>query len=220
MIKYTSILNEYTSIFLRLKEGEINLKEDQIVNSARELFKKYGIQKVSMDEIAKNAGVTKKTVYSYFKSKADLINYFIKEELNTMKKIVEKYENNNQDFFENVNQGLYEMLTYKEESFFLNLIEKDSEAFNVKILRDSIKNVDKEIKDFIKQILTKAKEKGYIEFQNLDVTTFLIYKMYFALMFEWNDEYKELNDKEIADNILQILRNGLSTQKVKDIMLK
>ena len=135
-----------------------------------------------------------------------------------MKKIVKKYENNNQDFFENVNQGLYEMLTYKEESFFLNLIEKDSEAFNVKILRDSIKNVDKEIKDFIKQILTKAKEKGYIEFQNLDVTTFLIYKMYFALMFEWNDEYKELNDKEIADNILQILRNGLSTQKVKDIM--
>ena len=217
MIKYTSILKEYTSIFLRLKEGEINLKEDQIVNSARELFKKYGIQKVSMDEIAKNAGVTKKTVYSYFGSKAELINYFIKEELTNMKKIVEKYENNNQDFFENVNQGLYEMLTYKEESFFLNLIEKDSEAFNVKILRDSIKNVDKEIKDYIKQILTKAKEKGYIEFKNIEVTTFLIYKMYFALMFEWNDEYKELNDKEIADNILQILRNGLSTQKVKDI---
>ncbi|MBR3256038.1 MAG: TetR/AcrR family transcriptional regulator [Clostridia bacterium] len=190
------------------------MKEEQIVNSARELFKKYGIKKVSMDEIAKDAGVTKKTVYSYFESKADLINYFIKEELNNMKKIVEKYEKKEQDFFEKVHQGLYEILTYKEKSFFLNLIEKDSEAFNVKILKDSIKNVDKEIKDFIKQILLKAKEKGYIEFQNLEVTTFLIYKMYFALMFEWNDEYKELNDKEIADNILQILRNGLSTNKV------
>ena len=193
------------------------MKEEQIVNSARELFKKYGIKKASMDEIARDAGVTKKTVYSYFESKADLINYFIKEELNNMKKIVEKYEKKEQDFFENVNQGLCEMLKYKEKSFFLNLIEKDSEAFNVKILKDSIKNVDKEIKDFIKQILIKAKKKGYIEFQNLDVTTFLIYKMYFSLMFEWNDEYKDLNDKEIADNILQILRNGLSTEKVKDI---
>ena len=193
------------------------MKEEQIVNSARELFKKYGIKKASMDEIARDAGVTKKTVYSYFESKADLINYFIKEELNNMKKIVEKYEKKEQDFFENVNQGLCEMLKYKEKSFFLNLIEKDSEAFNVKILKDSIKNVDKEIKDFIKQILIKAKKKGYIEFQNLDVTTFLIYKMYFSLMFEWNDEYKDLNDKEIADNILQILRNGLSTEMVKDI---
>ena len=41
------------------------MKEELIVNSARELFKSYGIKKVSMNEIAKKAGVTKKTVYSY-----------------------------------------------------------------------------------------------------------------------------------------------------------
>ena len=182
------------------------MKETQIVNSARELFTKYGIKKVSMDEIAKNAGVTKKTVYSYFPSKADLINYFIKEELRNMKQIVEEYESKNQDFFDNVHQGLYKMLKYKKNSFFLNLLIKESESFDVKILKDSLNKVDKEMKDFIKQILTKAKEKGYIKVQNIDVTTFLIYKMYIALMFEWDEEYKELNDKEIADNILQILK--------------
>ena len=77
------------------------MKEEQIVNSARTLFLKYGIKKVSMDEIAKNAGVTKKTVYSYFGSKADLINFFIKEELNNMKKIVEEYQNKSNNFLEN-----------------------------------------------------------------------------------------------------------------------
>lgn len=190
------------------------MKEEQIVNSARELFMQYGIKKVSMDEIAKNAGVTKKTVYSYFASKADLVNYFIKEELKNMKQIVEEYENKNEDFFQNVHEGLYKMLTYKKNSFFLNLLTKDLESFDVKILKDSMKQVDGEIKDFIKQILIKAKEKGYIEVQNIDVTTFLIYKMYFALMFEWDEEYKKIDDKEIADNILQILKNGLNTSKV------
>lgn len=191
------------------------MKEEQIVNSARTLFLKYGIKKVSMDEIAKNAGVTKKTVYSYFGSKADLINFFIKEELNNMKKIVEEYQNKNNNFLENVHQGLYKMLTYKEESFFINLLIKEQDSFNVKMLKDSLKNVDGEIKNFIKQILLQAKDDGYIEVKNIDITTFLIYKMYIALMFEWDEEFKKLNDKEIADNILHILKNGIITKNNK-----
>lgn len=191
------------------------MKEEQIVNSARTLFLKYGIKKVSMDEIAKNAGVTKKTVYSYFGSKADLINFFIKEELNNMKKIVEEYQNKSNNFLENVHQGLYKMLTYKEESFFINLLIKEQDSFNVKMLKDSLKNVDGEIKNFIKQILLQAKDDGYIEVKNIDITTFLIYKMYIALMFEWDEEFKKLNDKEIADNILYILKNGIITKNNK-----
>ena len=190
------------------------MKEEQIVNSARELFKKYGIKKVSMDEIAKNAGVTKKTVYSYFASKAELINFFIKEELNNMKKIVEEYEDDNNDFFENVHEGLYKILTYKKNSFFLNIIINDTESFDIKELRNSLKEVDNQIKKFIKEILQKAKDKGHIQVQNIDITTFLIYKMYFALIFEWDEELKKLSDKEIADNILHILRNGIATYKV------
>ena len=38
--------------------------------------------------------------------------------------------------------------------------------------------------------------------------------MYIALMFEWDEQYTKLNDKEIADNILQILKNGLSPKIV------
>ena len=175
------------------------MNEERIINSARELFIKYGIKKVSMNEIAKNAGVTKKTVYSYFVNKADLINYFIKDELNNMRHIVEEYADKNEDFFENVHQGLFRLLTYKKNSFFLNILINNTESFDVKILKDS---------------LNKAKEKGCIEVQNIDITTFLIYKMYIALMFEWDEQYTKLNDKEIADNILQILKNGLSPKIV------
>lgn len=188
------------------------MKEEQIINSARELFEKYGIKKVSMDEIAIKAGVTKKTVYSYFKSKNELINYFIKEELKNMKAIVEEYQEQEGDFFENVHQGLYKMLKYKDNSKFLNHIVNDADMFDVKTLKESLKHIDGEIKKYIKQILQEAIDKGYIEVKNIDIVTFLIYKMYIALMFEWDEEYKKLNDKEIADNILQILRNGLNTR--------
>ena len=38
-------------------------KKDIVVEIARNLFSKYGYKKVSMDEVAKGAGVTKKTIY-------------------------------------------------------------------------------------------------------------------------------------------------------------
>ena len=39
------------------------MKREQIIEAARKLFNKYGFKKVSMDEIASSAGVTKKTVF-------------------------------------------------------------------------------------------------------------------------------------------------------------
>ena len=189
------------------------IKKELIISSARELFEKYGIKKTSMDEIASNAGITKKTIYAYFNNKAEIINYFIKEELNNMKKIVEEYSNKEGDFFENVHQGLYSLLTYKNESFFINLINKESDKIDVKEIKENLSMVDGEIKRFIKEILEKAMKLGYIEVQNIEVTTFLIYKMYIALMFEWDEDSKKLNDKEIADNVLQILRYGLKSRK-------
>ena len=56
------------------------MSKDKIVEAARKLFYKFGFKKVSMDEIAREAGVTKKTVYTYFSSKEELFKYFIQEE--------------------------------------------------------------------------------------------------------------------------------------------
>jgi len=52
-------------------------KKDQVINTARELFSNRGYRKVSMDEIAKVSGVTKRTIYRYFKDKDDLINNWL-----------------------------------------------------------------------------------------------------------------------------------------------
>ena len=53
-------------------------KKETVINTARELFTKYGYKKASMDEIAKEANVTKKTIYSYFKDKDSMFSYFIR----------------------------------------------------------------------------------------------------------------------------------------------
>ena len=55
----------------------------------------------------------------------------------------------------------------------------------------------------------KHRRSGYIVFDNIDVLTFLIYKMYIALIIDWNNFYKKLSNEEISSNIMKILRNGI-----------
>ena len=91
------------------------MKKEQIIEAARKLFYQFGFKKVSMDEIAREAGVTKKTIYMYFNSKEELLKYFIEEEIKEMRQIVEEVESMNLDFFDTVNTAIYRLLQYRKE---------------------------------------------------------------------------------------------------------
>jgi AcrR family transcriptional regulator len=46
---------------------------DKILQGALELFLKYGIRSVSMDDIARHLSISKKTIYQYFVDKDDIV---------------------------------------------------------------------------------------------------------------------------------------------------
>jgi TetR/AcrR family transcriptional regulator, cholesterol catabolism regulator len=48
-------------------------KEKYILEQAKILFYRYGVKSVSMDDLARHAGVSKKTLYEYFCDKTDII---------------------------------------------------------------------------------------------------------------------------------------------------
>ena len=84
-------------------------KKQEVIAAARELFQTYGYKKVSMDEIAKKSGVTKKTIYTYFEDKDDLIRYFLLEEVKKMKEIVSKINKQNLPFDVKAHQIIYSL---------------------------------------------------------------------------------------------------------------
>ena len=47
--------------------------KERIASKAEELFMQYGIRSVSMDDIANNLGMSKKTLYQYFADKDELV---------------------------------------------------------------------------------------------------------------------------------------------------
>ena len=47
--------------------------KERILECAKELFHKYGIRSISMDDIAHHLGISKKTIYQHFSDKDDII---------------------------------------------------------------------------------------------------------------------------------------------------
>lgn len=61
-------------------------KVDRILEITTALFMRYGIRRVSMDDVAKEAGVSKKTLYSYFNDKKELVFETLNRHFNSEQK--------------------------------------------------------------------------------------------------------------------------------------
>lgn len=177
-------------------------KKEQVISSARKLFIQYGYRKVSMDEIAKKANVTKKTIYSYFKDKNELIKYFLYEELKNLKKLADEIDQEQLPLEKKIHTFLINIMEYRSNSKLLCAFSKEKG-----LLADECTDIinDAILKEIQNKLETAIKE-GYIKKCDPEITSFIIYKIYVALIFEWN---KPFDYKQAADKIMNILKSGL-----------
>lgn len=64
-------------------------KKRDIINNSSDLFMRFGVRAVTMDDLAKHLGVSKKTFYKYFKDKNDLVLHILNAKIEEDKKVCE-----------------------------------------------------------------------------------------------------------------------------------
>ena len=55
--------------------------KDRIIAKSRELFFRYGVKSVTMDDIASELGISKKTIYQHFEDKDDIVHQMMEIEM-------------------------------------------------------------------------------------------------------------------------------------------
>ena len=68
------------------------MTKEQVMTTALDLFSQYGIKSVSMDDIARNMGISKRTIYEFFEDKETLLQEAIKSYNNSMRSILAELE--------------------------------------------------------------------------------------------------------------------------------
>ena len=65
-----------------------DLQQQGIIDTASELFQKFGLKKTTMEEIASGAGMGKSSLYYYFKSKEDVYKSVLLNEFEHFKDLI------------------------------------------------------------------------------------------------------------------------------------
>lgn len=188
-------------------------KKSIVIDTARKLFSEYGYKRVSMDEIARESNVTKKTIYTYFKDKESMFKYFIDEELKNMKQIVDGIKKGNKSTINQISDVTYELLTYRNNSKLFNNLLKDLKTENKDKCESFIKLYDDEVVSYIEKRIEDAIKDGVIKKCDVHLSAFIIYKVFLSVMVEYD---MKIDEKKVTNEIISILKDGLLNKKEDD----
>lgn len=156
--------------------------KDKIISKAKEMFLKLGFKSITMDDIACEMCISKKTIYKYFSNKDVLIEESIqavhKEVQTTLNKISEKNYNAIEENFE-IKRMFREMFKSSESSPIYQLKKHYPEIYaNVLSIQIGV------CEECFRKNISKGIKEGLYR-KNLDVENYV--KFYYTLIFNINE---------------------------------
>lgn len=180
--------------------------KEYLIEEADKLFCQYGFKSVTMDDIAKHVGMSKKTIYQHFKDKNELVNILIKEKLSkqdsAMKDGRSKAANAVEEIFYAI-ADIHHLLNSVNPKLFYDLQKYHPAAWLY------FKNFkENNLRDSINTNLKRGVEEGYYRQEiNLDILTQMRLDQV-NLIFNQHDNYTN-NKYNIAQVMIAITTHFL-----------
>ena len=177
------------------------------------LFCQYGFKSVTMDDISKKLGMSKKTIYQHFSDKDELVTILIKEKLEVHNCVMKNANDNSNDAVDEIFftlESMNESLASMNPKLFYDLQKYHTKAW---IFFREFKR--KSIYQTINNNLLRGVEEGvYRPEINVEILTQLRLDQ-IDLIFSQHDEYT-MNKYNISEIIVELSEHflyGLCTDK-------
>lgn len=184
----------------------------RILDKSKIRFNHFGFKKTTLDEIAQDCCISKKTIYKYFKDKEDLFtSLVINETLKGRKMILERVKNIN-DPVEWIEKFFIVSIEYFMEDNFLTKILRDEGVQGSTFLSVKYYNmIEKDIISIIADVIKEGKSKGKIRDVDETVIAYACFKLFQALSYAKsgslsNDENKQ---EHYINSFLDFIKYGL-----------
>lgn len=181
-----------------------------ILEAATKSFSMFGYKATTMDHVAKIANVGKGTIYTFFKNKEELFFEIVNDLIKEMKERADESFDPSSTFMENAHRALMNMLEYRKEHHLTVKLFQEQREIGTLEVKEVISHLENAILNYMKTRVQEAIDKGEIETQNPELTSFIIIKVYLALIFEWEKQHPPLTTEEIASSFELHLFHGLA----------
>ena len=147
----------------------------KLVDVARQLFAKMGVENTTMNDIALASKKGRRTLYTYFKSKEDIYMAVVESELDMLSDMMKRVAEKNISPDEKMNEMIYTRLDAVKEVVFRNGTLRANFFRDIWRVEKVRKRFDaKEILLF-KDVLREGVEKGVFRIDDIDMTAELVH---------------------------------------------
>jgi len=150
---------------------------ENILSLVSELYLKFGVKSVTMDDVSRHLGMSKKTLYQYVKDKNELVKMFVNFELEKNKHLFESV------LMQNLNsiEELFEINKFirKLIASYNPALEYDLEKYYPTLYTEMLKIRRERAYFTLLRNIEKGKEEGYYR---SELNTDIIAKLYISRM--------------------------------------
>jgi len=196
----------------KIRHMKLSVKRKQerirIIETAREVFKKYGFKKATMNDIADAAGKAKSSVYYYFRSKDEVYNAVIFTEAQKYREkvlqSVKKIEN------PELQLKAYVLIRLQTDKIYSNFYQAMNQSFKNNLFVKHLKTIyDNEEFYIFSNILNNGIKKGYFDIYDIKYAAVGIVTAMRGLESTLLHRYENPEVEKKIDNILKIILYGI-----------
>ena len=192
---------------------------DRIIEGAAELFKNFGIKSVTMDSLANQFGISKRTIYEVFSDKDDLLmavlSRLARQQKDLAKKILDESDNSI--------VAIFRMLEINRDNFqsMSPAFQSDLKKYHHNVLMKNIDNIEMPDYRIHFQIIEKGIKEGLFRKEiNPDLVNRCLYNLGRSIMDNDLYPYELHSRREVIRNIFFNYLRGISTSKGLDLINK
>lgn len=191
----------------------ISKTRSKLVEVARELFARQGIESTTMNDIAQASGKGRRTLYTYFRSKEEVYYAVIEHELERLSEQMDEVAAMQLEPIEKVLRLIYTHLHVIRETVARNGSLRAEFFRNIWMVEKVRKAFDEEEKNILSRVLSEGMEQGKFCITNLNLMTDIIHYSIRGLEVPYiYDRLGEgLTEEETLPIVSDILKRVLNT---------
>lgn len=185
---------------------------DRIIEGAADLFKTYGIKSVTMDSLANQFGMSKRTIYEVFADKDELLTAVLSRMNQQQKEMIHKVLAES----ENSLIAIFRMLEVNRDNFqsMSPAFLADLKKYHHEVLMKKMDNSDMPDYRNHQEIIEKGVAEGLFRSDiNPDLVNRCLYNLGVSIMNNNIFPYDQFSRRDVIKNIFINYLRGISTNK-------
>ena len=186
-------------------------KRNQVLTFAKKRFERFGFNKTTVDEIARDAGISKRTLYQEFESKEKILEELFMFEALSVRKVILNQIKKVAEPAERLQTYIRLAIKYLNHNPFIVSVLHDESGFFAPFLKDKPCIIEQGIEEIISNILKEGVKKGVFRKMDGKVVGRCIFLLFKGLTYGRRSPARPLGLSQ-TNEFIDFVMHGVVTQ--------